>query len=207
MHIDSMDINPDFANLGIKLGEAALRNSAGAVLDRIKSVKARRNDKETINELEELINSLIADKNELVQIAEAYKQELVAQQISQDNIQYITESFIPRLEELIEKTSSGATAASVQQGLDGLKPLLSVEMLTVLQLIGFNFKQAIGEPLTLLLQKFITSKVPQNPVNQLEVNKLTLAFNVELAKIAQNKTATERWKQLIHPVNVEQAEQ
>ena len=74
--------------------------------------------------------------------------------------------------------------------------LLSVEMLTVLQLVGFNFKQAIGEPLTLLLQRLITSQTPTNRQSELEQQKLVLAFNVELAKIAQNQDATERWERL-----------
>ncbi len=207
MHIDPTGMNPEVADLGIRLGEAALRNSAGAVLDKIRTIKARRNDKETINELDEIINGLLDDKSELVRIAEAYRQELVAQQISEDDIQYITESFIPRLEELITRTASDATVASVQQTLDGIKPLLSVEMLTVLQLIGFNFKRAIGEPLTLLLQKFITSQVPQDPQSQLELTKLNVVFNTELAKIAQNKSATERWVRLRGPVPWEQSEQ
>lgn len=196
MHFDPTSVDPQIADLGIKLGEAALRNTAGAVLDKIKSVKAKKNDKETINELEEIINSLIADKNELVGIGEAYKQELVAQQISQDDIEYITESFIPRLKELVDLTASDDTAANVEKFVDVLKPLLSVEMLTVLQLVGFNFKRAIGEPLTLLLQKAITSRVPADPQSEFEYKKLVMAFNIEVAKIAQDQDASDRWKQL-----------
>ncbi len=202
MHIDPTSVPPEIADLGMKLGEAAVRNSASAVFDKIRAIKAKRNEKEIISELEELINSLLADKNELIQIAEAYRQEFVAQQISQDDIQYITESFIPRLEELIEQ--AGTPDETVQKTLDGIKSLLSVEMLTVLQLVGFNFKRAIGEPLTFLLQKLITTKVPQDPQAQLELNKLTMAFNLKLAEIAQNKAATERWEQLRRPVNLEQ---
>jgi hypothetical protein len=66
MHIDPTGMNPEVADLGIRLGEAALRNSAGAVLDKIRTIKARRNDKETINELDEIINGLLDDKSELV---------------------------------------------------------------------------------------------------------------------------------------------
>jgi hypothetical protein len=196
MHFDPTSVEPQIANLGIKLGEAALRNTVGAVSDKVKLVKARKNDKEIINELEEIINSLIADKNELVRIGEAYGQELVAQQISQDNIEYITESFIPRLKELVDLTTSDNTAANIEKFVDALKPLLSVEMLTVLQLVGFNFKRAIGEPLTLLLQKTITSKVPADPQSEFEYKKLVVAFNIEVAKIAQDQDASDRWEQL-----------
>lgn len=198
-----MNVDPhaaqQIADLGIRLGDTVLRNTAGAIANRIQTAKAKRSDKETINELEEIINSLISDKNELVQIAEAYKQEFVAQQISQEDIEYITDSFIPVLKDLIEQTSSGensAAAANIENAIEVLTPLLSVEMLTVLQLVGFNFKQAIGEPLTLLLQKFITSKVPADPQSNLEHNKLLMTFNIELLKVAQDKDASDRWERL-----------
>ena len=84
----------------------------------------------------------------------------------------------------------------MENAIDSLTPLLSVEMLTVLQLVGFNFKKAIGEPLTLWLQKFITSKVPADPQSNLEYNKLLMTFNVELVKVAQDKDATDRWERL-----------
>jgi hypothetical protein len=199
--MDTMNVDPQvaqqIADLGIRLGDTVIRNTAGAIADRIQTVKAKKNDKETINELEEIINSLIADKNELVQIAHAYEQEFVAQQVSQEDIEYITKSFIPVLKGLIEQTSSdenSAAAANIEKAIDVLTPLLSVEMLTVLQLVGFNFKQAIGEPLTLLLQKFITSKVPVDPQSNLENNKLVMTFNIELLKVAQDKDASDRWE-------------
>ena len=135
----------------------------------------------------------------MVQIAQAYEQEFVAQQISQEEIEYITKSFIPVLKKLIEQTSSGensVAAANIENAIDVLTPLLSVEMLTVLQLVGFNFKKAIGEPLTLLLQKFITSKAPADPQSELERTELALKYNTEALKVAQDKEASDRLEQL-----------
>src|SRR6266567_2791183 len=108
--MDTMNVDPQIAALGIRLGEAVLRNTTSAISNKIQTVKAKKDDKETINELEEIINNLIADKNELVQIAEGYKQEFVAQQISQEEIEYITKSFIPVLKDLIKQTSSDENA-------------------------------------------------------------------------------------------------
>jgi len=197
--MDSINLEQQVAALGIRLGEAVLRNTVSAISNKIQTVKAKKNDKETINELEEIINELQADKIELTQIAQAYEQEFVAQQISQEEIEYITKSFIPVLKKLIEQTSSGensAAAANIEEAIDVLTPLLSVETLTVLQLLGFNFKKAIGEPLTLLLQKFITSKVPVDPQSNLELNKLALIYNTEALKVAQDEDATVRWERL-----------
>ncbi len=193
-----MNIDPQLVDLGIRLTEAGARNAASTIFDRIRAARTKKGEKETINELEEIINDLIADKNELVQIAQAYKQELVAQQIAEKDIKYITTSVIPVLKELSKQTSSGTSGGTVnmEQAIDALAPLLSVEVLTVLQLVGFNFKQAIGEPLTLLLQKFITSKAPVNLQGDPEYSKLLVALNTEALKVAQDQDASERLERL-----------
>jgi DNA polymerase III gamma/tau subunit len=194
-----MNIDPQVAELGVSLGEATIRNTFGAIQDRIRAAKAKQNAQATINGLEEIINSLIEDKNELTRIAEEYKQVLVAQQITPEEIKYITESLIPRLKELIEQTPRGendAATENLEKAIDALTPLLSVEMLTVFQLVGFNFKKAIGEPLTLLLQKFITSRVPADPQSAIERSNLALKYNTEALKVAQDKDASERFERL-----------
>ncbi|HEY1354465.1 MAG TPA: hypothetical protein VGF67_33050 [Ktedonobacteraceae bacterium] len=199
MHIDP-HTTQEIADLGIRLADTALRNTAAKVDDKIRAIKAKKDDRTKIQELEEIIRDLIDDKSDLEQIAKAYKETFVAQQISQEDIKYITDSLIPVAKELIEQAehdgNNAAVATSMKQGLDVLEPLLSVRMLTVLQLVGFNFKQAIGEPLTFLLQKFIASKVSTDSQSNAEYNKLMMAFNLEVAKIAQDKDATERWERL-----------
>jgi hypothetical protein len=196
MHLDPHTAQ-DIADLGARLSDATVRNTAGAIRDKVKAIKTNREQRAQIQELEEIIDDLIDDKHELKQIAEAYQEEFVAQQISQEEIEYITQTLIPVLRELVAQTSgdgnnAAANAVSLEKSLDMLESLLSVEMLTVLQLVGFNFKQAVGEPLTLLLQKFILSKVPIDPQSNAEYAKLSMAFNLEVAKIAQDKDATER---------------
>lgn len=203
-----MTIDPDtsqgIADLTIRLSEATIRNTTVAVRDKVKKIKTKREQKEIIQELEYIIEELIEDKTELRQIAEAYNDEFVAQHISQEDIKYITETVIPILKDLIAQASSdpnnainAADAANLEKTLDIIESVLSVKMLTVLQLVGFNFKQAIGEPLTLLLQKLILSKTPADPQSNVEFNKLSMAFNLEVAKIAQDKEATERFEHVL----------
>lgn len=64
-----MDIDKQVAELGTKLAEVLVRNTASAISTRVQAAKAKKNDKETIQELEEIVSGLISDKNELVQIA------------------------------------------------------------------------------------------------------------------------------------------
>lgn len=48
--------------LGAKLTEIAIRNTAETIINKVSAVKAKKDDKETINILEEIINDLIKDK-------------------------------------------------------------------------------------------------------------------------------------------------
>ena len=194
-----MIVEPQVADLGIKLAEAGIRNTAGTIFTKINSVKAKKDEKATIQELEEIIRSLIDDRNELLQIAQAYEQEFIAQEISEENIEYITTSFIPVLKAFITQTAgdeNASGAANLEKTIDSLTPLLSTEMLTVLQLVGFNFKKAIGEPLTLLLQKAIMSKVPADPQSNLDYTKLVLTHNTEALKVALDPDASDRLERL-----------
>lgn len=76
------DLTPQLADLGVQLGASAARNTAAAIADKITAVRASRSAADQVAALEEIVSSLIADKNELTRIAQAYQQELVAQQLT-----------------------------------------------------------------------------------------------------------------------------
>lgn len=145
-------MDPELTQLSLQLANSAVRNSASAVAERISTVRGRKRDQETIAELEEIVNELVADKAELVRIAQSYEEEFVAQRLSSENVEYIIGSIVPVLKRLAAESGD---EAAVQKMMDLLQPVLSVETLTVLQLVGFNFKRAIGEPLTEVLHQRI----------------------------------------------------
>ena len=160
-------MNPEMTQLSLQLANTAVRNSATAVAERISSARTRKRDQETIAELEEIVNELVADKAELVRIAQAYEEEFVAQRLSPENVQYIIGSVVPVLNRLVAESGD---EDSVQKMMDLLEPVLSVETLTVLQLVGFNFKRAIGEPLTEVLHQRIMLMV-KGPQQQAPAGK------------------------------------
>ncbi|QMT30822.1 hypothetical protein [Alysiella filiformis] len=166
-------------DLGIRLAEALAKNTASAVATKIKLIKTKEDDKERINELEEIIQELISDKNELTQIAQAYQQELSAQKISEAELNYITESFIPKLQEFIQASGNNQ---ELMNAMSILAPLVSKETLTIFQLLGFNFKKAIGEPLTEVVQQMILTKLPPNA----EMQKMQLEVQLETVKALRN---------------------
>jgi hypothetical protein len=188
-----MTLDPQITQLGVQLADVGVRNTVAGVSDRVRTAKARRQDQETINVLDEIINDLLADKNDLVQIARGYEQVLDAQRISQDEISYITECIIPVIKAL---AAAGDDAESADAIIDLLKPVLSVETITVLQLLGFNFKQAIGEPLTELVGRFIRSKAPMDAATQLDAFRAKQQREAAVAQIAKDPQAVRRFKEL-----------
>lgn len=150
-------MDPAIATLGTQLAEVAFRNAATTVADRIGAVKVRKDDKATIQLLEELVNELVADKAELTRIAQAYQQEVGAKQISASDIAYISENLRPLLEKIAEL--SPGSAESAESMLNVIEPFLSAETLTIVQLMGFNVREAIGEPMTQLVRDLIATRL------------------------------------------------
>lgn len=182
------------AEMGVKLTESAVRNTAVIISDKISSIKAKRDDKQTIRELEEIVNSLLDDKSELVRIAQAYEQELISQKISEADIVYITDTIVPIIEKFINDIDDDIERAKNQSYFNAIKGIISKEMITVMQLIGFNFKKAIGEPLTVLLRRMIESKIPESDLELKRLNVINSNLSIEISK---DKESYERFLRLI----------
>lgn len=133
--------------LGAELAGIAAKNGASAIQSRIKTIRTSKELDKRSSEYEEIINELLDEKSELTRIATAYKQELTAQQISEDDIRYISKNIMPLIEGLLPDNKGQVEI---------LKSLLSKETLRILQLVGFNYRAAIGEPLTELVRNKIS---------------------------------------------------
>lgn len=176
------------AALVAQLATLAMTNTASHVVARVKAAKTGKQAEQQINALTELINELVDERNQLVGIARGFEQELVAQRISPSDITYITDTVIPTIEELLPNDESEAeNATSLQQ----LKSILSVEMLTVLQLVGFNYRQAIGEPLTTLVKNLILAQVTPADLKA-EVDLIAARSNLAVLEIMQDPAAADR---------------
>lgn len=183
--------NPDLIKASIDLGKFLIQNTTQTIIDNKKLAKTKGNNEETIQSLEEIINTLIAEKNQLIEIAQIYDEHLVSKKISEDDIEYITDSLIPLLENILEKDDSDEGFKN-RESLEMLKPLLAKETFNILQLLGFNFKKAIGEPLTLIINKLITIQVPETTEQSIELEALIAQREIEYFKILQDEKAYER---------------
>lgn len=184
-----MAIAPEIIALGTELTAIAGRKSVESIFDKIKAVKQKGDKEEVIGNLEEIINELIADKNALLQISRAYEEYFVTQRITDAEIDYITTSIVPLFEKLLQQTNMD-DSGKIQTGIDMIKSILSKETFNIMQIIGFNFKEAIGEPLTELAASLIRTKVHDNKSQDIQI--LVQQREIEYLKICQNEDAYNR---------------
>ena len=122
------------------------------------------------------------------------------QTISDDDLKFITENLLPLLENLLkssikeEDASKKEKEIKIDENLQVIESLVSTQLLKILQLIGFNIKAAIGAPTTELVKSMIISKVD----NGTELQKSFIEYNIEMAKLALNEEAYDRYLNLIN---------
>lgn len=191
-----MEMTSEVVTLGMELATIAGRKSVEAIFDKIRTVKKKGDKEEIISNLEEIINDLISDKNRLIQISQAYEENLITQKITQGEIDYITNSIIPLLEDILKQTNQD-DAEKIQSMIDLITPILSKEIFNIMQILGFNFKQAIGEPLTELLASFIRSKVVTTEKN-MDLQILAQKREIEYLRICQDEEAYNRLMTIHH---------
>ena len=119
-----MDDNQILAELASNLIEASARNGASYITEKIRTIKAKKDDKKTIAELEEIISDLLNDKNEIHRIAQAYEQELLSQKITEKHIKYITDNLLPVLKDFMPEDKV--------EDFEKIKSILSVETLFII---------------------------------------------------------------------------
>lgn len=138
--------------MGITLAELAVKGTASAVNKKIRAAKEIKDAEKLRTTYDELINEVLQEREEAIRIAQAYKSELDRIIISDKDIEHLNLT-ATRLLEIIRSFSPGTNI----EGFEAIKDLISVDTLKTMQLLGFNFKAAIGEPFTQLCANAISS--------------------------------------------------
>ena len=115
------------------------------------------------------------EREEAVRIAQAYKSELERIVISDEDIEHLHNT----VSRILEIVKSFQLASAMLKGEDELakvekqvasyeqiKALISVDTLKTMQLLGFNYKAAIGEPLTQICADAISNIGNKNKSQQ-----------------------------------------
>ncbi len=138
--------------LAARLRDVSAKNTAEVVYNRINLAKQKNSSAETINMLEQIINDLTSDKNELLRIASCYEEEFMERDISDSDIEYITRELVPIASSFLPFGGGNSEFIS------SIEKILSAETLKILKLLGFNYKDAIGQPLTSLVAQAIQNQ-------------------------------------------------
>ena len=81
--------------------------------------------------------------------------------------------------------------------MDLLEPLVSVETLTISQLMGLNFRDAIGQPLTRLIASLIESQVRPESSEAADLQRAIVERDIAIAKLVMDPEAYARWRTLM----------
>ena len=143
-------------DLGTSLTALAIKGTASAVASRIKAIQNEKDIEKVKQTYNELINELLSEKDEAIRIAQVYRDELESIQISDDDIQYLNNT-IGQLLEVLKKVQPEAPI----EALELFRKLVNADTLKAMQLLGFNYKAAFGEPLTEACGHWIKAKLGQ----------------------------------------------
>lgn len=184
--------NPELMQASVQLGKYIGQQSTIGIRDRLRVSKESKSDKENINVLEEIIQELLAEKNQLIQIAQVYDEQVVAQKISEEDVEYIATNIFPLLEKLLDNSKDQEEAEKNRETLETFKPLLSKETFNIFQLLGFNYKRALGEPLTELVNGMIVSQKPIPQDLNLRLQTLQHEHEIQYFKMVNDEDSFQR---------------
>ena len=163
--MDSTYTQP-LVEMGVSLTELAIKGTATAVTNKIRAIKEEKNAEKLRNTYDEIVSELLSERDEAIRIAQAYKSELDRIVISDDDIEHLHNT-VSRLLEIIKafRLASALTKGEEEiakvtaqvESYEQNKELISVDTLKTMQLLGFNYKAAIGEPLTQICANAISN--------------------------------------------------
>lgn len=152
------NITEALTKAGIELTSLAVKGTATMVNSKIQSVKEEKNADKLRNTYDEIINELLTERDQAIRIAQSYKEEFEKVTISDSDIEYLHST----LKQVITMlTTFSPTSEEQINSMNAFIELLSKDTLKTMQLLGFNYREAIGEPLTEVCAEFIHKKLGQ----------------------------------------------
>lgn len=143
-------VNETLIELGARLTELAVKGTASTISKKIQAAKDIKDADKLRTTYDSLMNEVLQEREEAVRIAQVYKDELDRIEISDEDIQHLYKT-IEDVLDIIKKISPDTPIESFE----AIKDLVSVDTLKTMQLLGFNYKAAIGEPLTQICSEAI----------------------------------------------------
>lgn len=127
------------------------------VTNKISQIKLNHDLKKQVTDYEQLVNDLLDNKNKLELTARNYKERLEQVTISDSDIESLHNT-VSKVIKLIKPLSQFENEED-EKSIDVVLDLLNSDTLKTLQLLGYNYKKAIGEPLTKITADFLKNKL------------------------------------------------
>lgn len=143
-------------NLGVKFFEVVGKNTYDWASTKMDLAKEKKTKEEQQVAYEAIITNLLQDKMELESITREYKTLYENITISDNDIEYLQET-IQRAVEIVNTMSP--TVEKQKESIDTFIQLINKDTLKTMQLLGFNYKEAIGIPLTEVCASTIHKKL------------------------------------------------
>lgn len=140
----NLEVGTAAVQLGLSLSELALKGTASSIHTKIERIKTLKEIDKVRNAYDEIISQLLEEREEAVRIAQTYRQELERVVISDEDIEYLQDT----ISKVLDVLKQFQPETKGLEEIDKLKGLVSKEVLKTMQLLGFNYKEAIGVPLT-----------------------------------------------------------
>jgi archaellum component FlaC len=182
--------------LATQLATLVGNETATAINSKIAAMKTEKDIGKVRQNYEDILNGLLSERSEAIRIAQTYKEELEKVEISDKDIEHLhntVERLIEIFKGFLVQQNNGEDNQEIQEEIksfEQVKELISVDTLKTMQLLGFNYKQAIGDPLTIILRNFILSKVPTNDDTETFHKMIT----PEMVEILKNNNAYAHFK-------------
>lgn len=153
-------------DMGVSLTELAVKGTVSAVSKKIRAAKEIKEVEKLRSTYDEIINEILLEREEAVRIAQTYKAELDRIIISDEDIEHLHNT-VARVLEIIKAFQLASAllkgpeevekVTKQVESYEQIKDLISVDTLKTMQLLGFNYKAAIGEPLTQICANAISN--------------------------------------------------
>jgi len=157
--VEMMDSTENaLAAMGTQLAVMAAKGTAVAVSNKYQAIRNKKKLDEVCNSYEELINELVAERAQAIAVAQAYESELKRFQITDEDIVHLQNTISEALD-ILKEFAPDTDVSSFES----FKSLVSVDTLKAMQLLGFDYKAAIGDPLTKACANAIEATLKVNP--------------------------------------------
>lgn len=140
------------AELGTSLTMLAVKGTATAVESKVRGIKDEKNAEIIRRTYDEIVNELLEERSQAIYLAQAFKSELDRVEIDDKGIESL-DATIGKVFDILKRfpgvlDSDPERARAQEEAFNQVRELISADTLRTMQLLGFNYKAAIGEPLT-----------------------------------------------------------